>query len=39
MIGFHFYRYLLPSSLVDDSRVESCLWFDERGERKFAFGL
>ncbi|KAH9672474.1 hypothetical protein KPL70_017740 [Citrus sinensis] len=34
MIGFHFYRYLLPSSLVDDSRVESWLWFDERGERK-----
>ena len=34
MIGFDFYRYLLPSPLVDDSRVESYLWFDERGEKR-----
>ena len=38
MIGFHFYRYILPSLLVDDSIVESCLWFDERGERKLKKG-
>ncbi|KDO64257.1 hypothetical protein CISIN_1g0331682mg, partial [Citrus sinensis] len=33
MIGFHFYRCLLPSPLVDDSRVESWFWFDDMGER------
>ena len=32
MMGFYFYRCLLPSPLADDSRVESCVWFDDMGE-------